>query len=1318
MSTIVDVIHRINYETDPGGIHSVSEEFNKQIATLGTLQASLAKLQQQLKKTGADETATRQRLNKEIDATKVKIEEVTAAIGREYAANEKLQQQISGQIGLINQLVLRTQKLTELRNASTNEADIGKYNRELEETNREMSRLVGLETNQVGLLSRLGSQMQALQQQRMFAETDQELEQANRKIQDLQQEIKRLGALGVEIEKPNSQFERMVELQNRLIAHAREIGIRYGTDSKQFEIAANRANNLGKRIQEVNAALVSSGRSANAAASGFNPLQHQTSMLLRELPNLGISLNTFVLSLSNNLPYFFDAIKQVNDENQRLVRQGQPVKSVLAQIGASLFTVQTALIVGVALLTRYGNEIVEAFTGGKDAVDLYREALEESNKEAAKEISRLSVLSATLRDEASTRTQVAEAIEELRKNYPERFAELEYENRLTGEQNKLIEEQIALIKQQAIREAYTKAYEKSVQDVISAEQKLLSIAQGDYNKWGAIFKDIGLSFVPGGASFQDEDPLIGALERNIERLREAREKEQDALENALNPGEKTIELIQKEIDSRQKNIDELQEEIKYRKEQGTTFDGYLKKLELEVQGRTKNVEIIKEQLTFLKQLFNIQANEAPLPQLTDERRAVIDAEIEKLGIRDRNSKAYRDAAIKYEKEVGKFQIRQLIDQYEEKRKQQYDSFKNDKDFIRERELIEAKTNERIWALQEKRQQDRINRLPYQIMREIERVQKEVDQIQLRGFVPTEEVLRQRVEAERRAALAELDVRIDQARSEGKLTREAEELFGQLRRTINLKYDAQIIVDKDEFYRKRRDQERSFIATMQQLTIDNLNKELDLLIQTEQDTTKVRLQLAKARTDQLLEQNRQERDRLIEDRQRELLALEEIGGDQAAQRTEQVQKEINQITDEYNHRNNLIIEQGFRDQVKATEDGLKDKLDLIKKYGTYEENEVKDTQANIMADLVNQYANDEISYRKYRRGKLQVQWEADRAQLKAQLDAQKKELDAAQKHYDMLVGKNLSIPGSVTPAEINAARNRVTTAQAAVTGTQQQQAETGRAPNRFELFMLGDAAWTMDQETRRREALMKTADTYQELATVAVQAWSQIIAAQQEALNQEISIRQERVRMALEIADRGNTDALKREQEALNEAYQQQRKYAQQQQAINAALTISNALVAVAKTAGQTGVGAIAAVPAVLAALIAGYGVATSMSRSQVQSAGQFYTGGYTGDGGKYEPAGQVHRGEFVFDKETTSKYRPMFEAIHRGQPVMMESRPKHYGSGSGYATQKEMSVLGKKLDGVIGAISGLSFKAENRVDGAGVNQIVQAQMRIRQRQWS
>lgn len=44
----------------------------------------------------------------------------------------------------------------------------------------------------------------------------------------------------------------------------------------------------------------------------------------------------------------------------------------------------------------------------------------------------------------------------------------------------------------------------------------------------------------------------------------------------------------------------------------------------------------------------------------------------------------------------------------------------------------------------------------------------------------------------------------------------------------------------------------------------------------------------------------------------------------------------------------------------------------------------------------------------------------------------------------------------------------------------------------------------------------------------------------------------------------------------------------------------------------------------------------------------FAEGGFTGHGGRLEPAGIVHRGEWVTTKEKTSKYRPVLEAIHAG----------------------------------------------------------------------
>lgn len=53
-----------------------------------------------------------------------------------------------------------------------------------------------------------------------------------------------------------------------------------------------------------------------------------------------------------------------------------------------------------------------------------------------------------------------------------------------------------------------------------------------------------------------------------------------------------------------------------------------------------------------------------------------------------------------------------------------------------------------------------------------------------------------------------------------------------------------------------------------------------------------------------------------------------------------------------------------------------------------------------------------------------------------------------------------------------------------------------------------------------------------------------------------------------------------------------------------------------------------------AAFAAAKGMLVNMMSSS--SEGQFYTGGYTGDGGKYEPAGVVHKGEYVAPQEVVN----------------------------------------------------------------------------------
>lgn len=64
------------------------------------------------------------------------------------------------------------------------------------------------------------------------------------------------------------------------------------------------------------------------------------------------------------------------------------------------------------------------------------------------------------------------------------------------------------------------------------------------------------------------------------------------------------------------------------------------------------------------------------------------------------------------------------------------------------------------------------------------------------------------------------------------------------------------------------------------------------------------------------------------------------------------------------------------------------------------------------------------------------------------------------------------------------------------------------------------------------------------------------------------------------------------------------------------------------------------------------GTKTDASGFAINSAGEslsYATGGYTGPGGKYEPAGIVHRGEYVFSQESTRRIGVgMLDRLHRG----------------------------------------------------------------------
>jgi hypothetical protein len=92
-----------------------------------------------------------------------------------------------------------------------------------------------------------------------------------------------------------------------------------------------------------------------------------------------------------------------------------------------------------------------------------------------------------------------------------------------------------------------------------------------------------------------------------------------------------------------------------------------------------------------------------------------------------------------------------------------------------------------------------------------------------------------------------------------------------------------------------------------------------------------------------------------------------------------------------------------------------------------------------------------------------------------------------------------------------------------------------------------------------------------------------------------------------------------------------------------------------------------------------------------------------------EPAGTVHKGEFVFNKETTSKHRELFEAIHKGEnpvlampkyPIYVPKVPESISGGM--QSRREFKSLENKLDGVIDAVKGLEIHADQSMDEYGL----------------
>lgn len=111
------------------------------------------------------------------------------------------------------------------------------------------------------------------------------------------------------------------------------------------------------------------------------------SQVVRELPAAAVSLNTFFLGISNNIPIVVDEINRLRKQNELLAAEGKEQISVTKSIVKSLFSWNTALVVLLTVFSMYGKEIItwiDKTLAGRDAAKSFEDALEDLNDELGK----------------------------------------------------------------------------------------------------------------------------------------------------------------------------------------------------------------------------------------------------------------------------------------------------------------------------------------------------------------------------------------------------------------------------------------------------------------------------------------------------------------------------------------------------------------------------------------------------------------------------------------------------------------------------------------------------------------------------------------------------------------------------------------------------------------------------------------------------------------------------------------------------------------------------------------------------------------------
>jgi len=270
----------------------------------------------------------------------------------------------------------------------------------------------------------------------------------------------------------------------------------------------------------------------------------------------------------------------------------------------------------------------------------------------------------------------------------------------------------------------------------------------------------------------------------------------------------------------------------------------------------------------------------------------------------------------------------------------------------------------------------------------------------------------------------------------------------------------------------------------------------------------------------------------------------------------------------------------------------------------------------------------------------------------------------------------------------------------------------------------DAKRAKEEKQRRERSKKLIEESVKNIEDSIFDIMKQALERRATLLDLEVEIRRDRVNQAVVLAQQGNAEILKSEQERLNKAQKEREKIARRQIEINnimlassAALTMAKSLETIA-TAGTGGEGytVVARVLAAVAALSAGFGAVYGMVNSYSSFKDGVVNFKGKGTGTSDENMVFISNGESVITAAGTRKYAPILEAINKDKPLPIPMTNSLYPNS--FSQKQNYNSLEKRLDKLIELQSKNDISVKTMVTNGQIANIVESERRFNRLQWS